>query len=47
MKLIERVLKGDAKAEFLKKAYSIGSCTDAYFTTVMATMTVQVLPTYA
>ena len=31
-KCMERVLKGDAKAEFLQQAYQIGSCTKATFT---------------
>ena len=44
---MERVLKGDAKAEFLQQANSVGSCTVANFTTVMATMTVHIFPTYA
>ena len=44
---MERVLKGDAKAEFLQQANLVGSCTVANFTTVMATMTVHVFPTYA
>ena len=39
-KCMERVLKGDAKAEFLQKANLVGSRTVANFTTVMATMTV-------
>ena len=41
-KCMERVLKGDPKAEFLQHANLIGSCTVANFTTVMATMTVLV-----
>ena len=45
-KCMERVLKGDAKAEFLQKANLVGSRTVANFTTVMATMTVHVFPTY-
>ena len=44
---MERVLKGDAKAEFLQQANLVGSRTVANFTTVMATMTVHVFPTYA
>ena len=46
-KCIERMLKGDAKAEFRQQANLVGSCTVANFTTVMATMTVHVFPTYA
>ena len=46
-KCIERVPKGDAKAEFLQKANLVGSCTVANFTTVMTTMTVHVFPAYA
>ena len=44
---IERVLKGDAKAEFLQQANSVGSCTVDNFSTVMVTMTVHIFPTYA
>ena len=44
---MERVLKGDAKAEFLQQANLVGSRTVANFTTVMATMTVHVFLTYA
>ena len=44
---MERVLKGDAKAEFLQQANLVGSHTVANFTTVMATMTVHIFPTYA
>ena len=44
---MERVLKGDAKAEFLQQANLVGSRTVANFTTVMATMTVHIFPTYA
>ena len=44
-KCMERLLKGDAKAEFLQKANSVGSSTVAYFSTVMTTMTVHVFPT--
>ena len=46
-KCMERVLKGDAKAEFLQQANLVGSRTVANFTTVMVTMTVHVFPTYA
>ena len=41
---MERVLKGDAKAEFTKQANLVGSCTVGNFTTVMATMTVHIFP---
>ena len=44
---MERVLKGDAKAEFLQKAHIVGYCTVTNFTTVIETMTVRVFPTYA
>ena len=44
---IERVLKGDSKAEFVQYAYLVGSSTVTNFTTVMATITVHVFPTYA
>ena len=43
---MERVLKNDAKAKFLQTANLVDSCTVANFTTVMATMTVLVFPTY-
>ena len=46
-KCMERMLKGDAKAEFLQQDNLVVSCTVANFTTVMATMTVHALPTYA
>ena len=46
-KCMERVLKGHAKAEFLQKASLAGSHIVANFTTVMATMTVHIFPTYA
>ena len=46
-KCVERVLKSDAKAERLQQANLGGSCTVANFTTVMATLTVHVFPTYA
>ena len=42
---MERVLKDDAKAEFLQQANLVGSRTVTNFTTVMATMTVHVFPT--
>ena len=45
-KCMERVLKGDSKAEFLQKANLVGSHTVANFTMVMATMTVHIFPTY-
>ena len=44
---MERVLKDDAKAEFLQKANLEVSRTIANFTMVMATMTVHVFPTHA
>ena len=44
---MEKMQKGDAKAEFLQKANFVGSRTVANFTTVMATMTVHVFPTCA
>ena len=44
---MESVLKGDTKAEFLQQANLVGNFTVANFTTVMATMTVHVFPTYA
>ena len=43
---MERVLKRDAKAEFLQKANFVGSCTVANFAMVMVTMTVHVFLTY-
>ena len=46
-KFMERVMKGDAKAEFLQQANLVGTRTVANFNTVMATMTVHVFPTYA
>ena len=46
-KCIERVLKGDAKAEFLQQINLVVSCVVANFTFVMATMTVYVFSTYA
>ena len=46
-KCMERMLKGDAKAEFLQQANLVGSCTVATFTMSMATMNVHVFPTYA
>ena len=45
-KCMKRVLEGDAKAEFLQQVALVGSCKIANFTTVMATMTVHVFPTY-
>ena len=42
---MERVLKGDAKAEFLQQATLAGSRTVANFTIVMATMIVHIFPT--
>ena len=44
---MERVPKGDAKAEFLQQANLVGSCSVGNFTSVMATMTVHIYPTYA
>ena len=44
---MERLLIGDAKAEFLEQTVLVGSCTVANFTTIIPTMTVHVLPTYA
>ena len=48
---MERVLKGDAKAEFLKQASLQGSLTVENFTTVMNLMTaflsVSYLPTFS
>ena len=46
-KCMERVLKGDTKAEFLQQANLVGSHTVANFTTVMVTMTVHIFTTYA
>ena len=46
-KCMEWVLKGEAKAKFLQQANSVGTCTVANFSTVMATMTVHVFSTYA
>ena len=45
-KRMERVLKGDTKAEFLQQANLVVSCTVANFTMLMATMTVHVFPTF-
>ena len=45
-KYIERVLKGDVKAEFLSQANLVGSCIVQNYTMVMATMTVHGFPTY-
>ena len=44
---MERVLTGDAKAEFLQQANLAGARTVANFTTVMNTMTAHIFPTYA
>ena len=41
-----RVLKGDAKAEYLQQANLVSSWTVTNFTTVMSTMTVHIFPTY-
>ena len=46
-KYIKWVVKGGAKAEFTQQANLVGSCSLANFTTVMATMTLYVFPTYA
>ena len=46
-KCIERVLKGDAKAEFLQQANLVGSYTVANFITVTATINVHVFPSNA
>ena len=46
-KYMERTLQGDAKATFTHQANSVGSCTVGNFTTVMATMTVHILPVLA
>ena len=46
-KWMERVLKGDAKADFTQKANLVGSCTVGNFTTVMATMIVHIFPVLA
>ena len=46
-KCMERVLKGDAKAEFTQQAYLVGSHTVGNFTTVMATMIVHNFPVLA
>ena len=44
---MERVLKGGAKAEFFQRINLVVSHSFANFTTVMATMTVHIFPTYA
>ena len=46
-KCMERVLKGDAKAEFTQQANLAGSRTIGHFTTVMATMTMHFFPVLA
>ena len=46
-KCMERVLKGDAKAEFTQQVNLVGSCTVGNFTTVMATMTMHIFPVLA
>ena len=46
-KCMEKVLKRDTKAEYLQKPNLVGSQTVANFTTVMATMTIHIFPTYA
>ena len=44
---MERVLKGDAKAEFRQQAILAGNHTVVNFTTVMNKMTAHIFPTYA
>ena len=46
-KSTERVLKGDAKAEFTQQADLVGSRTIGNFTEVKATMTVHIFPVLA
>ena len=46
-KCMEKMLKDDAKAEFLQQANLVDRRTVANFTMVIATMTVYVLSTYA
>ena len=46
-KCMERVLRVDAKGKFLQQAILLGSCTAANFTTLMATMIVNVFRSYA
>ena len=41
---MERVLKGDTKAEFTQQANVVESRTAGNFTTVMATMTLHIFP---
>ena len=45
--LVQRVLQGDAKAEFDKQARNAGNQTAANFESVMTAMTVHVFPRYA
>ena len=45
--LMERVLKGDAKAEFKAKADNMRTKTVDHFEQVMNSMTAHVFPTYA
>ena len=45
--LVQRVLQGDAKAQFDTQAAAHGSQTAANFKAIMATMTVHVFPRYA
>ena len=45
-KCMERVQKRDAKAEFLQQASLVGCCTVANLTTVIATITTHIFPTY-
>ena len=44
---MEKVLKDDAKAEFLQKSNLVGSHIIANITMIMATLTVHVFPIYA
>ena len=43
-KYMEKILKGDAKAEFTQQAKLIGSCTVENFNFVMAIVTVHIFP---
>ena len=44
---MERVLKGNIKAEFPQQADSVGSCIVTNLTMLMATMTVHIFSTFA
>ena len=44
---MQRVLKGDAKAEFTQQANLVESCTVGNFTTLMATMTLHIFSVLA